>query len=316
MERTEQIYLTLKIKMMALSKEILDGISYAEKMGFDKLHLLPPPQTREAMKRAPKIPNPTKVGEVVDLIIPQKNIPVRIYIPEGEGPFPVISYFHGGGFVLMSIDSHDEITRQLAAKSDSVVMSVGYRLAPENPYPAALQDSVEAVKWMIENAGLYKGIGSKMAVAGDSAGGYMALFTAQKLKAEGINLKAQVAAYPVTDHYSAQHPSWEENKQGYILSAEMMRWFWDSYITAPTQFEAASPLRSKDFSQLPPAFIATANYDPLRDEGKAYADKLKAAGVQVVYKNYENVHGFFGIGEMGQQVMAEAIKFLQEKLDQ
>jgi acetyl esterase len=128
-------------------------------------------------------------------------------------------------------------------------------------------------------------------------------------------LKAQIAAYPVTDHYTAHHASWEENKEGYILTAEMMRWFWDNYLTDSTKFEEASPLRSNDFALLPPAFIATANYDPLRDEGKAYADKLRAAGVEVVYQNYENVHGFFGNGEMGQQVMSEAVQFLKEKLN-
>jgi acetyl esterase len=141
------------------------------------------------------------------------------------------------------------------------------------------------------------------------------LSVAQQLRAAGIALKAQVVAYPVTDHYTTGHASWTENREGYILSADMMKWFWDHFITDASRFAEASPLRSPDFSGLPPALILTANYDPLRDEGKAYADKLSAAGVEVVYRNYENVHGFFGTGQMGQEAMQLAAGFLQDKLN-
>jgi acetyl esterase len=300
---------------MALTQEIKNGILFAAQMGFDKLHLAPPAQTREAMTHAPKNPAPTQVGQVINLTIPGNNIPVRIYIPKGEGPFPVISYFHGGGFVLMNLDTHDEICRQLSSKTSAIVMSVDYRLAPEHPYPAGPQDSINAVKWMIKNAVYYKGDGSKMAVVGDSAGGYMAIYTALKLKEEGISLSAQVAAYPVTDHYSSSQQSYQENGEGYILSAEMMKWFWDNFITDPSKFDEASPLRSPHFKGLPPALIMTANYDPLRDEGKAYADKLMAAGVECIYKNFENVHGFFGTGDMGQDAMQQAVDFLKLKFN-
>ncbi|HZH36876.1 MAG TPA: alpha/beta hydrolase [Flavisolibacter sp.] len=300
---------------MALTQEIKNGIAFASQMGFDKLHLAPPAQTRQAMAQAPRNPAPTPVHQVINLTIPEHNVPVRLYIPEGEGPHPVISYFHGGGFVLMSLDTHDEISRQLSTKTNAIVMSVDYSLAPEHPYPAGPQDSVNAVKWMIENATNYKGDGSKMAVMGDSAGGYMAIYTAQKLTEEGIPLSAQVAVYPITDHYSSNQKSYEENKEGYILSADMMKWFWDNFLTDATKFDEASPLRSSHFSGLPPALIMTANYDPLRDEGKAYADKLTAAGVETIYKNYENVHGFFGTGEMGQDAMQQAVNFLKQKFN-
>jgi acetyl esterase len=298
---------------MVLSQEVLDNIAFANQMGFDKMHLAPPAQTREMMKHAPMNPNPTQVGEVINTTITESNIPVRFYIPEGEGLFPTISFFHGGGFTLMNLDTHDEICRQLCARTHAVVMSVDYALAPEKPYPAGINDCVNATKWFINSANKYKGDGSKMAVAGDSVGGYMAISTAQKLKSEGINLKAQVVVYPVTDHYSAGHASWAENKEGYILSAEMMQWFWDNFITDTNKFEEASPLRTKNLEGLAPAFIATANYDPLRDEGKAYADKLKAAGVEVVYGNYENVHGFYGTGEMGKDLMNNSVAFLKQK---
>lgn len=299
---------------MALSQEVLDNIAFAKQMGFDKMHLSPPAQTREMMKLAPKNPNPTQVGDVINITITENHIPVRIYIPQGDGIFPAIAFFHGGGFSLMGLDTHDEICRQLCAGTVAVVMSVDYALAPENPYPAGINDCVNATKWFIHNAHRYKGDGPKMAIAGDSAGGYMAIATAQKLKQEGIHLQAQVVVYPVTDHYSSGHSSWEENKEGYILSADMMKWFWDNFITDPEKFDEASPLRTKDLEGLAPAFIATANYDPLRDEGKSYAEKLKTAGVAVAYENYENVHGFYGTGEMGQALMNKSVAFLKEKL--
>ncbi len=298
---------------MALSQEVLDNLAFANQMGFDKMHLAPADQTREMMKHAPKNSNPTQVGEVIDTTITENNIPVRIYIPEGHGIFPSISFFHGGGFTLMSLDTHDEICRQLCARTNSILMSVDYALAPQNPYPAGINDCVNATKWFINNANQYNGDGSKMAVVGDSAGGYMAISVAQKLILEGINLKAQVVVYPVTDHYSSGHSSWQENKEGYILSADMMKWFWDNFITDPTKFDEASPLRTKNLEGLAPAFIATANYDPLRDEGKAYAEKLEASGVEVVYENYENVHGFYGTGKMGQALMNKSVAFLIQK---
>jgi acetyl esterase len=215
----------------------------------------------------------------------------------------------------MSIDSVDEICRELCIRTGAIVMSVGYRLAPEHPYPAGPEDCIAATKWMIENAGKYKGSKDRIAVAGDSAGGYMAAYTAQHLTREGVLLAAQFLAYPVTDHYSAHHASWEENKEGFGLTAEVMKWFWDNYITDPSRFDEASPLRANNFVQLPPALIMTCNYDPLRDEGRAYAEKLKGANVLVQYKNYENVHGFLGAGEMGQEAMNTACLFLKERLE-
>jgi len=300
---------------MALSKEVLQTIAYASEHGYDKLNRFPAKQTREMMKLAPKNENPTPVAQVVNTVIEQDDIQVRIYIPEGTGPFPVISYFHGGGFVLMSLDTHDEICRQICSNTGSVVMSVDYKLAPEHPYPAGPESSVVATRWMIENAWRYNGIGERMAVAGDSAGGYMALYVAQKLTEASIKLKAQFAAYPVTDHYTADHPSWDKNRKGYVLTAQLMQWFWDIFLPDPAKFEEASILRISDFSNLPPAFIMTANYDPLRDEGKAYAKKLKSAGIKTIYKNYQNTHGFLGMGTMGQHAMQTACAFFRKHLN-
>ena len=302
---------------MALSKKVQEGIDFAEKMGFSKIHLAHPKETRAMMAQAPKNPFPTEVEKVIDKVIKGSLglIPIRLYIPKGDRPFPLISFFHGGGFTMMSIETHDEICRQICVNTQSLVMSVDYSLAPENPFPAGPLDCLDATEWLIENASEFNGDGTKMAVVGDSAGGYMALDVAQKMRDKGIDLKAQVVAYPVTDHYSSNHPSWEENKEGFILSAEMMKWFWDHYVSDQSKFDDASPLRTDDFSGLAPAMIMTCKYDPLRDEGKAYADKLKEAGVDTVYKDYENVHGFFGTGEMGQEAMQKACEFLKDKLN-
>lgn len=300
---------------MALSQEVQQIILFSDQLGLNKASRVPVSQTRALIDQIPHAPNPTPVGEVINKNLPGSGTPIRIYIPAGEGPFPVLSYYHGGGFVLMSIDAVDEICRQLCSQAGCVVMSVGYRLAPEHPYPAGPEDCVEATRWMIKHAVDYRGMGDRMVVAGDSAGGYMALTVAQQLHAEGIRLRAQFAAYPVTDHYSGNHASWEENKEGYGLTAEVMKWFWDSYLTDVTKIEAASPLRAKQFDGLPPALIITCQYDPLRDEGKAYADKLRSAGVETVYVNYENVHGFLGIGEMGQQALLSACMFLKDRFN-
>jgi acetyl esterase len=299
---------------MTLSPEAQQNIAFSDLLGIYKVSRVPVAQTRDLINHIPPATNSTPVAEVVNTTVAGTDIPVRIYIPPGEGPFPVVSYFHGGGFVLMSIDAVDEICRDICSKAGCVVMSVGYRLAPEHPYPAGPQDCLTATRWMIGAAGNYKGIGQRMAVAGDSAGGYMALTVAQKMRAEGITLKAQFAAYPVTDHYSGHHASWKENGQGYGLTAEAMKWFWDSFLPDVSLADEASPLRAANFAGLPPAMIITCQYDPLRDEGKAYADKLQAAGVETVYANYENVHGFLDIGEMGQQALQTVCDFLKAKM--
>ncbi|SFQ68667.1 alpha/beta hydrolase [Hymenobacter arizonensis] len=296
---------------MALSEAIRQNIAYAQQKGFDKLHLMPPAETRALMSSLPKNPDPSAVGRVLNTTA-DGDIPVRLYFPEGEGPFPVVAYFHGGGFVLMSLDTHDEVCRQLCRLSEAVVMSVDYRLAPEHPFPAGPASSLRAVRWLRQHAAEFGADGHRLAVAGDSAGGYMALSVARQLAAEGITLQAQFAAYPVTDHYSAGHASWEENAEGYILTAPMMRWFWDNFLPDAARAEEASLLRQADFAGLPPALILTANYDPLRDEGRAYAEQLHAAGVETTYQNYENVHGFFGSTPEALQLAAS---FLKEKLN-
>lgn len=258
--------------------------------------------------------HPQEIGAVINYTIPGDDIHVRIYSPLGSGPFPITVYFHGGGFVFMGLDTHDGICRQICAGSNTLTVSVDYKLAPKHPYPEGPDSCITAIRWIHENAAEFNGIAGRMAVSGDSAGGYMALYAAQKLTTASFKLMAQFAAYPVTDHYSGCHPSWNERQDGDVLTAKAMKWYWDKYLRDPAKFEEASPLRAKDFSGLPPALIMTCTFDPLRDEGKAYATRLIMAGVETIHLNFENTHGFFGLGNMGAEAMEVACRFLHAKL--
>lgn len=234
-----------------------------------------------------------------DMQGPGGSLGLRIYTPNGTGPFPLMVYFHGSGFVVCSLDTHDLMCRNLCAGTGCVVVSVDYRLAPEGKFPAAVDDCYAATKWAQANA---SGLGAdpgRVLVAGDSAGGNLAAVTALRIRDEGgPALLAQLLIYPVTDHWTANFPSMEENAEGYGLGKAGMIWFWNHYLSGES--DAAnphvSPLRAKDLSRLPPALVITAQYDPLRDEGEAYAKKLREAGVTVQMKRYDGMnHGFFNL---------------------
>jgi acetyl esterase len=194
---------------------------------------------------------------------------IRLYTPPGasEG---LLVYLHGGGWVIGSLETHDPFCRLLSAAARVRIASVDYRLAPEHPFPAAADDALAALRWAHGNA-------SAVAIGGDSAGANLAAVTANRAPGR---LAAQLLLYPVTDHPSVAHASWTENATGYGLEADGMRWFWDQY-GAPPDDPRASPLRSPKLPALPPTLVATAEYDVLRDEGLAYADKLERAGVEV-----------------------------------
>jgi acetyl esterase len=229
------------------------------------------------------------------------RLPVRVYTPvETTDPLPVVAYFHGGGWVIMGIDTHDGICRRLAEASGAVVVSVEYRLAPEHRYPAALDDCVAATQWLAEHAADLGGDPSRLAVAGDSAGGNLAAAVALRARVSGPPLAAQALFYPVTD--AAQDTaSYCQNREGYLLSAHDMAWFWDCYL-GPDGDPAdpfASPLRAADLSGLPPALVVTAEYDPLRDEGEAYARHLDGFDVPVVVHRFDGmIHGFVGMEQL------------------
>jgi acetyl esterase/lipase len=257
---------------------------------------------------------PEPVAKVENSTIPGPagQIPVRVYTPSGSGPHPGLVFFHGGGFVLCSLDTHDGICRSLANAAGCVVVSVDYRLAPEHPYPAAPEDCYAATQWVAKN-GSELGIDvSRLAIGGDSAGGNLTAVTALMARDRGgPALRFQLMIYPVTD-CGFETASYRENGEGYFLTTGMMRWFWDKYLADPKQAREgyASPLRAANLADLPPGLCITAGYDPLRDEGEAYAELLRKAGVDVRTSRYPGMfHGFLSMTaqlDQARKAVAEA----------
>ena len=227
---------------------------------------------------------------------PTGHIPLRVYRPTPpDGPSPAVVYFHGGGFVIGSLDTHDAACRQLAVQTGAVVVSVDYRRAPEHRYPAAAQDAEAATRWVADNAGALGIDPSRIAVAGDSAGGNLAAVVAQRCTARpGPVLAYQLLIYPMLDH-SFDTESYRENGHGYAVTIEHLRWYWSQYLGDRDDAEpSASPLRAADLAGLPPTYLVAAEHCPLRSENEAYAQRLRAAGVPVTYACYPGVfHGFF-----------------------
>lgn len=259
------------------------------------------------------------VADVSDRKIPGQggDIPLRIYTPEGEPPFPVLVYFHGGGWVIGSIETHDPICRKLANAAGCVTVSVEYRLAPEHVFPAAAEDAYAATEWVAANAAEIGGRPDAIAVGGDSAGGNLAAVVCQMARDKGTpSIVHQALVYPITDCV-LDNGSYTANADGYLLSKDAMAWFWRLYVENESDRTnpLVSPLRAKDVSGLPPALVITAEFDPLRDEGEAYAARLKEAGVPVVATRYDGMtHGFIqmtGILEEARAVQEEVATALR-----
>jgi len=268
-------------------------------------------------------PMPRPVGSITHQLIPSLNgdILARIYTPKGDGPFTVIVYFHGGGWVIANLEVYDSSCRALCNDANSIVISVAYRQAPEYKYPAAVEDAYAATQWAIEHAAEFNGVPTFVAVAGESAGGNLAAVTCLKAKKEGGFMPAaQLLIYPVTDA-RMNTASYSECADAAPLNAAMMPWFWDHYLENESQGlePYASPLLAKDLSGLPPAVVITAEHDPLRDEGEAYAEKLKQAGVPVRMKRFDGVmHEFFGLSGVvakAAQAVTEASQGLEEAFE-
>lgn len=263
------------------------------------------------------------VDSVEDRLIPGPvgDIRIRIYRPDGGALRPVTVFFHGSGFVICSIESHDTMCRQICRRSGTIVVSVDYRLAPENKFPAAPDECLAATRWVAAQAQTFGGDPARLAVAGDSAGGNLAAVTALRARGEGgPAIRAQLLLYPVTDHYSVQRPSYTERGAGYGLTREAMVWFWNHYLEHPDlgAHPHASPARAESLAGLPAAYVVTGGYDPLRDEGEAYAARLREAGVPTQAVRYENMnHGFMfwvGLIDESTQAMNDACRWLKETL--
>jgi acetyl esterase len=240
------------------------------------------------------------IAQVSDRTIPSAHgdIPIRTYVPAADSaPFPILVYFHGGGWVVGNLETSDVTCRQLANGGGCVVVSVNYRHAPEHTFPAAPEDAYAATQWISQHASAWKSDPNRLAVGGASAGGNIAaVVTLMARERGGPQIKFQLLTVPVTD-FNLDTPSYRANAEGYGLTREAMRWYWNHYVRleADGASPSASPLRAADLHGLPPGFVMTAEFDPLHDEGVAYANRLRAAGVPVTHKCYAGmIHGFLG----------------------
>lgn len=259
----------------------------------------------EKMMTLPFATNKTELFEVKDQTIPLKDrdIAIRIYRPTAEqGPRPALVFYHGGGWVVGSLDSHDELCRQLAHESSCTVISIDYRLAPEYKFPTAVWDAYDALVYLTEHAAEFEIDPMQIAVGGDSAGGNLATVACIIANQKGgvPAIQYQLLYYPSVGN-EKETDSYRENQTGYLLTAEMMEWFRKHYFNTDeeSQHVYAAPLLYEDLSGLPPAMIITAEYDPLRDGGAAYAKKLQEQGVAVEYMCYEGmIHGFMSMPQI------------------
>jgi acetyl esterase len=280
---------------------------------------LPAAELRRLSRQRPA-PGPVQeVGRVENRLIPGPagEIPVRIYWPKGGDPRGLLVFFHGGGWVICDLDSHDGTCRSLTQGAGCVTVSVDYRLAPEHRFPAAPEDCYAATRWAAENARALGAEPSRLAVGGDSAGGNLTAAVALMARERGgPGLVHQLMVYPVTD-MAFQTASFKENARGYMLTDEAMVWFRAQYLGQPAdaRHPLASPLLAPDLVGLPPATVITAEFDPLRDEGEAYAARLREAGIGVDVRRYDGViHGFFGMTELlpqAREALAQAASNLR-----
>jgi acetyl esterase len=284
---------------VALQPEIAALLERQAASGRPPLHRQSVEQARAfhvedaAALNGPAVP----VAAVADRLVPGPagELPVRVYTPEGAAPLPIVVYFHGGGWVVGTLDTYDPLCRALAAAVPAVVVSVDYRLAPEHRWPAAAEDAYAATLWASRNAAELGGVQHRLAVAGDSAGGNLAAVVALGARDRGGPAIAfQLLVYPALDA-AGDTGSWREFADGFYLTADGMRWYWDHYLGgADGRAPDASPLRAAFFGGLPPALVIGAEHDVLRDEGEAYAARLAEAGVAATASRYPGmVHGFF-----------------------
>jgi acetyl esterase len=247
------------------------------------------------------------------------EIGARVYTPEGDGPHPVVMFFHGGGWVICSLDTHDNLARAICRDAEALVVSVDYRMAPEHRFPTAAHDCFAATKWVAENAASLGGDAGRLAVCGDSAGGNLSAVVSQMARDAGGPAIAYAALiYPAVD-MTRKGGSLDENASGYFLETESMEWFMNHYLTEAEKADVmASPLLHTNLAGLPDTFIATCEYDPLRDEGEAYGDALRANGVHVENKRYEGlIHGvanMTGVLDGGRQLVSDVAAHLRSAL--
>ncbi len=304
---------------MPLDPQAQDVLDLLAALGLPPNHTVSPEQARENGKMRARAAGP-EVIKVEDRLIAGSGpaIPVRIYTPAGPGPFPVLVWFHGGGWVVGDLDSADGTARHLTVGAGCVTVSVDYRLAPETKFPGPADDCYDATVWAAQHAAQINGDPSRIAVGGDSAGSNLAAAVSLMARDRGgPALTFQLLVYPVTER-NFTTVSYQQNAEGYLLSRAGMEWYWDHYLDDAAQAlnPYAAPLQAKDFSNLPAALVITAEFDPLCDEGEAYAQRLQAAGVATTCSRYDGmIHGFFGMSavlDKGKQAIDQAAAALRK----
>jgi acetyl esterase len=296
----------------------------AERPSMEQLRAL-------AVQGSAQLPRrPVQIAGTRDLTFPgpASELAARVYTPGGTGPFGLVAFFHGGGFVAYSIETHDQLCRELCAASGAVVVSVEYRLAPEFRFPHPVDDAYAAVKWLGEHGAELNADPARMAVAGDSAGASLSLAAALRLRDDqlggggGPRLRAQLLIYPAADMSGqTEYPSRSENGEGYFLTQASMQFFGAMYLSSQEDalHPHVSPLHAADLAGLPPTLVLTAEYDPLRDEGQALAGKLRNAGVEAEHRPGPGlIHGFAnmtGFVPAAAQLVDDAAAWLKQKLN-
>lgn len=298
-------------KAAALDPQLQAVVDQLKSMGGKPVNTLPAAEARKQpspadavkalLQKQGKSAAPEPVADVQGRMIPGPGgqIPVRVYTPSGKGPFPVIVYFHGGGWVIADLDTYDSSARALTSGAGAILVSVDYRKAPENKYPAAADDAYAATQWVMEHAKDWNGDPARVAVAGESAGGNLATVTCLMARDKKGRMPIfQLLVYPIAD-FDPDSASYQDSGQGPILTKDMMIWFYQQYVTDPAQARNpyVSPMQAETLKGLPPAMVITDGFDVLRAEGMQYAAKLRKDGVHVTEKNYPAMtHEFFGMG--------------------
>jgi acetyl esterase len=310
----------MQVDEFVLDEQLQFALAMHKRMGKKHTHELDVAAARDELETSAAIfaPRLRPMARVEDRRV--DGVPVRVYVPNNvRDPSPALVYFHGGGFALGSLDSHDRPCRVLAEDGRCVAIAVDYRLAPEHKFPAAVDDCITAFRWVASNAASLRIDPKKLAVGGDSAGGNLAAVVAQQTRNDGVRAAFQLLIYPAAD-FTMSMPSIRQMGRGTFLQYDTMVWFREHYLRSEADYRdpRASPLFAESLEGLPPAFVATAGFDPLRDEGKAYADRLRDAGVPVRYKCYPSLfHGFFSASggiEAARSTLVEAAAALREAL--
>jgi acetyl esterase len=309
---------------MPLDEQAEAFLRQLDEAGGPPLNEMTPAEARVALAATVEetAGDPEPVGSITNRTIPGPlgDIPIRVYAPEGAGLFPALVYFHGGGWVAGDLEMVDPLCTKLTRRAGAVVVSVDYRLAPEHKFPAPLTDCYSATQWVSDNAAELNVDPRRIAVGGDSSGGNLAAAVSVVARNSGTpDLAFQLLFYPVTN-LDYETNSYRANGTGYFLTTDMMRWFWDHYLESEDigRDMRASPLLVEDASGLPPTFVVTAEFDPLRDEGEAYAELLREAGNDVTVKRYDGqIHGFVtrsGIMDKGKQAIEDAATQMRQAL--